>query len=157
MCPTYANRTVRNPKYGLFGYISPFYSQTSNIYLAPTQMLGMKNYKTPLRWHLRNRWKLPTEGSKSCVPISDRTNVGNLKNVMSLWAHGFRQTSQRRWWLGMDCKIKEEKRELQTDSVQFSCSVVSDSLRPHGLQHTRPPCPLPTPGGYSKSCPLSWW
>ena len=42
-------------------------------------------------------------------------------------------------------------------SVQFSCSVVSDSLRPHGLQHARPPCWSPTPGVYSNSCPLSWW
>src|SRR5574337_634108 len=41
-------------------------------------------------------------------------------------------------------------------SVQFSCSVVSDSLQPHGLLHTRPPCPSPTPGVYSNSCPLSW-
>ena len=41
--------------------------------------------------------------------------------------------------------------------VQFSCSVVSDSLQLHGLQHTRPPCPSPTPGVYSNSCPLSWW
>ena len=40
-------------------------------------------------------------------------------------------------------------------SVQFSHSVVSDSLRLHGLQHTRPPCPSPTPGVYSNSCPLS--
>ena len=39
----------------------------------------------------------------------------------------------------------------------FSCSVVSDSLRPHGLQHTRPPCPSSTPKVYSNSCPLSWW
>ena len=42
-------------------------------------------------------------------------------------------------------------------SVQFSCPVVSDSLRPHGLQHTRPPCPSPTARVYSNSCPLSWW
>ena len=42
-------------------------------------------------------------------------------------------------------------------SVQFSRSVVSDSLRPHGLQHARPPCPSPTPRAYSNSCPLSWW
>ena len=42
-------------------------------------------------------------------------------------------------------------------SVQFSSSVVSDSLWPHGLQHTRPPCPSPTPGVYSNSCPLSQW
>ena len=42
-------------------------------------------------------------------------------------------------------------------SVQFSHSVMSDSLRPHGLQHARPPCPSPTPRVYSNSCPLSWW
>ena len=41
--------------------------------------------------------------------------------------------------------------------VQFSRSVVSDCLRPHGLQHARLPCPLPTPGVYSNSCPLSQW
>ena len=42
-------------------------------------------------------------------------------------------------------------------SVQFSHSVVSGSLRPHGLQHPKPPCPSPTPGVYSNSCPLSRW
>ena len=42
-------------------------------------------------------------------------------------------------------------------SVQFSCSVMSDSLQPHGLQHARPPCPSPTTGVHSKSCPLSQW
>ena len=41
--------------------------------------------------------------------------------------------------------------------VQFSRSVVSDSLRPHELQHARPPCPSPTPGVYSNSCPSSQW
>ena len=45
----------------------------------------------------------------------------------------------------------------QFSSVQFSCSVVSNSLRPHELQHARPRCPLPTPGVYSNSCPSSWW
>ena len=42
-------------------------------------------------------------------------------------------------------------------SVQFSCSVVSDSLRPHESQHARPPCPSPTPGVYPNSCPSSQW
>ena len=42
-------------------------------------------------------------------------------------------------------------------SVQFSCSVMSDSLWPHESQHTRPPCPSPTPGVHSNSCPSSWW
>ena len=44
------------------------------------------------------------------------------------------------------------KRNLQI--IQFSCLVVSDSLQPYGLQHTRPPCPSSTPGVYSNSC---WW
>ena len=42
-------------------------------------------------------------------------------------------------------------------SVQFSCSVVSESLRPHGLQHARPPCPSPTPRVHPNPCPLSRW
>ena len=42
-------------------------------------------------------------------------------------------------------------------SVQFSHSVMSDCLQSHGLQHARPPCPSPTPGIYSNSCPLSQW
>ena len=50
-------------------------------------------------------------------------------------------------WL-KDCKFS---------SVQFSCSVVSNSLWPPGLQHARLPCPSPTPGVYSNSCPLSQW
>ena len=46
---------------------------------------------------------------------------------------------------------------VQFSSVQFICSVMCNSLRHHGLQHTRLPCPSPTPGAYSNSCPLSWW
>ena len=42
-------------------------------------------------------------------------------------------------------------------SVQFSCSVVFDSLQSHGLQHPRLPCPSPAPGACSNSCPLSRW
>ena len=45
----------------------------------------------------------------------------------------------------------------QFSSVQFSHSVVSNSLWPHGLQHAGLPCPLPTAGAYSNSCPLSRW
>ena len=46
---------------------------------------------------------------------------------------------------------------LVCPSVQFSCSVVSDSLWPHELQHARPPCPSPTPGVHPNSCPSSRW
>ena len=42
-------------------------------------------------------------------------------------------------------------------SVQFSCSVMSDFLRPHKSQHARPPCPSLTPGVHSDSCPSSRW
>ena len=47
--------------------------------------------------------------------------------------------------------------QCQFSSVQFSCSVVSNSLRPHETQHTRPPCPSPTPGVHLNSCPSSQW
>ena len=49
------------------------------------------------------------------------------------------------------CKV------IQFSSVQFSRSVMSDSLRTHELQHARPACPSPTPGVYPDSCPLSRW
>ena len=49
------------------------------------------------------------------------------------------------------CKLKHNN----TLSVQFSRSVISDSLWPYGLQHARPPCPSPTPGIYPSSYPLS--
>ena len=42
-------------------------------------------------------------------------------------------------------------------SVQFCHSVLSDSLRPHELQHATPPCPSPTPGVHTNPCPSSWW
>ena len=65
-------------------------------------------------------------------------------------------------WLCIDSCFKRGKRQedlehrFKFSSVQFS-SVVSDSLRPHGLQHARPPCPSPVPGACSNSCSLSQW
>ena len=47
--------------------------------------------------------------------------------------------------------------DIQFSSVQFSHSVVSNSLWPHGLQQVRLPCPSPTPGAYLNTCPLSRW
>ena len=47
--------------------------------------------------------------------------------------------------------------EARSTSVQFSHSVMSNSLQPHRLQHARPPSPSPTPGAYSNLCPLSRW
>ena len=53
------------------------------------------------------------------------------------------------WFLGLTCHL--------SCSVQFSRSVVSNSLQPHGLQHTRPSCPSPPPAVYLNSCPLNRW
>ena len=55
--------------------------------------------------------------------------------------HGFTQAG---YWSGFS-------------SAQFSCSVVSDSLQPHELQHARPPCPSPTTKVHPNPCPSSWW
>ena len=55
------------------------------------------------------------------------------------------------------CKYSSSQLRIQFSSVQFSHSVVSDSLRPHESQHTRPPCPSPTPRVHSDSRPSSPW
>ena len=56
-------------------------------------------------------------------------------------------------------KLKIQKRKLsgRFSSVQFNCSVVSNCLWPHELQHTRPPCPSQTPRVHPNSCPWSRW
>ena len=56
------------------------------------------------------------------------------------------------WVTKHACKLP-----LPISSVHFSCSVVSDSLRPHKLQHTRTPCSSQTAGVYPNPCPLSRW
>ena len=53
--------------------------------------------------------------------------------------------------------MQEVLNVLNMSSIQFSHSVMSDSLWPHGLQHARLPCSSPTLGAYSNSCPLSQW
>ena len=51
----------------------------------------------------------------------------------------------------------KEDKMYKTTALQFSHSVMSDSLQPHGLQHARLPCPSTSPRAYSNSCPLSQW
>ena len=68
------------------------------------------------------------------------------------------------WKINIQCGFFENRSDLNIQrqtcwvtSVQFSCSVVSDSLWLHELQHARPPCPSPIPGVHPKPCPSSWW
>ena len=61
--------------------------------------------------------------------------------------------------LAVCCLLDKQGQEVakKGHSVQFSRSVVFDSLQPHGPQHARPPCPSRTPRVYTNSSPLSWW
>ena len=74
---------------------------------------------------------------------------------------GLRETLPQTKWriqLGASCMVKSSfYLFLSTFSVQFSWSVMFNSLRPCVPQHTRFPCPLPTPGAWSNSCPSSQW
>ena len=60
-------------------------------------------------------------------------------------------------WVVMADQWWDNSTSVQFSSVQFSRSVVSDSLWPHESQHARPPCPSPTPRVHSNSCPSSQW
>ena len=80
----------------------------------------------------------------SCF-FHDAADVGNVISGSS----AFSKTSLNIWKFIVHVL-------LTSLSVHFSHSVVSDSLRPHGLQHTRLPCPSPSPGACSNLCPLSW-
>ena len=91
------------------------------------------------------------------------TKSGELAPALPWSPQSLRQRFPR--WYFLRSVVSENKLE-GTDvdkqwkpiiSVQFSLSVVSDSLWPHGLQHTRPPCPSPTSGVYSNSSPSSLW
>ena len=77
-------------------------------------------------------------------PLRDLSNP-RIESASPALAGGFFTTEPSR------------KPNYKFSSVQFSRSVVSDSLRPHESQHIRPPCPPPTPGVYSNSCPSSRW
>ena len=58
---------------------------------------------------------------------------------------------------GSENKKDNSRRTYRFSSVKFSCSVLSNSLQHHGLQHSRVPCPSPTLGACSNSCPSIWW
>ena len=103
------------------------------------------------------------------------SNYGHLcfpKDILQSWRHLFVVTlgggkllasSNQRFWLFLQllhsppCLLFSDHNGLLWDSVQFSHSVMFDSLWSHGLQYASLPCSLPTPRTYSNSCPLSQW
>ena len=82
-----------------------------------------------------------------------------LTSLFCVWISWYLSTI---YWRSIDHKHECFSSEFSVlfhwsiSSFQLSCSVVSDSWRPNGLQHARLPCPSPSPGVYSNSCPLSW-
>ena len=90
-------------------------------------------------------WKIPLEEGMATPSSILARKIPRTEEPSRLWSMG----SQR---------VRHDKHtHFEVSSVQFSCSVVSDPLWPHELQHTRSPCPSPIPRVYSNSCPLSWW
>ena len=59
--------------------------------------------------------------------------------------------------MGINSAPPSAPQTVDSQSLSFSHWVMSDSLQPHGLKHTRLPCPSPRPGACSNSCPSSWW
>ena len=108
----------------------------------------------------------PSEGTR--VPstvleeeMNQETNMIPLENVQS--RDKFNQGNEKPKTIRLEKIMKDKTNKwkgilcswIQFSSVQFSRSVVSDSLRPHESQHARPPCPSPSPGVHSDSRPSS--
>ena len=89
----------------------------------------------------------------------ENQNCSDLEAGLTKWSLPLRSRRFREWRIRKSRKghLENLMTYVQVSSVQFSCSVMSDSLRPHGRQRARPPCPSPPPGAHSNSCPLSRW
>ena len=86
------------------------------------------------------------------------TSRGQLERLSDKadWEHCTVGSTQGSWMSSQKVLPSDSAPSPNLQSLsQFSHSVTSNSLRPHGLQHTRPPCPSPTPGAYSNSCSSS--
>ena len=83
------------------------------------------------------------------------SSVEMLRNMRPKESLSEKQTFQNEYF--WERRARNYTYKHQFSSVQFSHSVMSDSLRPRESQHTRPSCPSPTPRVHLNSCPLSWW
>ena len=82
-------------------------------------------------------------------------NTRKINDPVKKWAKGLNRHFSKEDIQMANKQMKRCSTSLIISSVQFSHSVVSDSSRPHELQHARPPCPSPTPGVHSDSRPSS--
>ena len=102
-----------------------------------------------------NNWqRINFQIYKQLIQVNTRKTNYPIKK----WAKDLnRHLSKDIWMANKYMKKCSTSLIIQVNSVQFSRSVVSDSLWPHELQHTRPPCPSLTPRVHSNSCPCSQW
>ena len=114
------------------------------------ELLDVKSTRADLKESYFRGWK---DKMKDTFQICEQTEIENKrsKKKRELGDSSRRFNVQT---IGVP-ETGNRKKPTRLNSVQFSCSVMSDSLQPHGLQHARPPCPSPTRGAYSNSCPLS--
>ena len=112
---------------------------------------SLRNFHRKLR-HLKTSRLKETEDHRYDMDI-------DIKQLSSMVTDSFlANTAQDQDLIPKKKWIIEELPWLTYSVNQFSRSIVSDCSWPHELQHARPPCPSPTPGVYSNSCPLSrWW
>ena len=112
----------------------------------------------------REAWHVAVHGvAKSWTWLNDWTELPNIvytfylsiKHLMGIWVVSTFLVIMTN--TAINICVQGFVRAYIFSSFQFSCSVVSDSLQPHELQHNRPPCPSPIPGARSDSCPLSGW
>ena len=122
-----------------------------------TKYLQAKFNNTFKGSYTKNKWGL-TKGCKDgSINMTHHINKIKDKNYIIFSIDADRTFDKVQHPFMIKKKTKNLFQQSGISSVQFSLSVVSDSLRPHEPQHTRPSCSSPTAGVYSNSCPLSWW
>ena len=124
-------------------------------------MIHRSSAKDALRSNLRKRQKVYSTYTKTVTVTWTQVEHATLLQGAAWRARGYNLT-----W--NEIKLFHPKgnqpwiftgstdAEAET-TILWSPDTKTDSLGPHGLQHSRLPCPSPTPGAYSNSCPLSWW
>ena len=159
--PILENKVIKLYYWGMFHFLNKItvcvLSRFSCVWLFAT--LWKVAHQTPLSMEFsrQEHWSgLP------CPPPGGFPNPGieicflrllHCRWILYCWA----TREAKKTPLGMIQTLEKRKRSLQFSSVQFSHSVMSESLWTHGLQHTRPPCPSPPLRVYSNPCPLSQW
>ena len=142
--------------YGISVSSEPMESNTLKVWLFPFPLiqltLGKARRKSNYEF-LQCTRVLPQgdPGSSSFQPLCTKSGLGIDWEAVTLFSY-----CEMVWkWKSISCVRLFAT--AWTISVQFSCSVVSNSLRPHESQHARPPCPSPAPGVHPNPCALSRW